>query len=830
MAGRVWLLACLAAASSPAALAQIPGVPPPPDPNGFRRQSFQPQAQQIELPIPTMLWGRSIGNAPARLVGDALQGVDPLRLADLLKSAMKEEPVARLRSLGSGYVSPETIASSGVRIAYDPNSLSLELTVDPSLLRDVDLFLHQSEDYGNYAQIEPSRYALGVDGGLTVAQRLNGGDRNTDVRLHLDGFANLGGIDGVYADFAGWANFDPRNGERAINRERLTLFKDDRERAIRYSAVDVRPEALPLMGASSFLGVGIERRYGDIRPNEIVRPLGQSSILLERPATVEIEVNGALLRRFEAPAGRINLNDIPFVNLGNDVRIYVEDEFGRREVDAFSFSARENLLAPGVSEFGLAGGALQRDSIGGSEWATDDYGAMAYYRQGVTPGLTLGAGATASDHGYVGVAGNVVAALPYGGGQLDAAWSRADDPRGGAASGFSLAASYDAEFDGLGYDKDQLTLRAEYRSKDFSLLGEGGGRDERLSASAAYRMRFQEGPSVNLGAGYDRFGDLQNVSLRAGASHSFGALTASAAVEHVFRDEGRSDDTRILLSASMPLGDDARLRASYASARDRAALEYDKRHYDRVGDYGYNLRVERDEDSVGFYGRADYIGNRFSVGAALNQTAESVDAVFDRDSPLVGALRLNSGVGIADGRVGVGRRVGRGFLLIDPHPTLRDSVVSIGDRADGRAPLVRTDGLGPIVAPISGDYRFSQVSLNVDEAPIGYDVGSGVYALQSGARVGAVATVGGDAFYSARGVLQDAAGQPVALQYGRLVPQDGRAAQDLFTNAAGVFFASGLAPGVYDLEIAGLRSRIEIAVPAEGALIELGAVSLGEGG
>lgn len=825
MGRRLLIAVYLATSSASSALAQIPGVPPPPTGARPPPQDFQPQVSIVELPLPTMLKGAPVGDIPVRLSGDALLGVHPGRLVAALEEVLQEELLAQLRALGSDYATPETLASAGLRASYDPNALTLDLDVEAANFRDIEVFLSRRADYQSYELLEPSRFALGVDGSLLLSQRFNrGGD--AQARLQVDGFANLGGIDGVYVDFAGGANLNRQEGEELLRRDRLTLFKDDRQRAIRYSALDVRPDPLPLLATPDFLGLGVERRYSEIRPEDIVRSTGQHSIVLDRPATVEVEVNGAVIRRFQSPAGRINLNDIPFVDLGNQVRIYVEDEFGRREVDAFSFSSRESLLATGVSEFGVAGGALQNGFSDGLEWDTEDYGAVGYYRRGMTQNLTIGAGAAVGEKGFAAITGGLVASLPYGGvGQLDAAWSRSDDPNGGGRSGLAVAASYDVDFDGLLHGRDQLSLRADYRSEDFTTLGGHGGGVESFSASGAYRFGLDDRSSMNLGASYARIDDRNDVSLRAGLARSFGALAVSASAEHLLR-EGRKDETRFLISASMPLGDDRRVRGSYSSARERVAVEYDKTHQNRVGQYGYALRAERDEDSAALYGRADYIGNRFEASATLDHVAESVDALLNDDSPLVGALRLSSGIAVADGRIGVGRNVGNGFLLVDTHPSLRESRLSIGDDF-GLPPLVRKDGWGPMVAPMSGDYRFSQVSLNIEEAPIGYDVGSGVYAMQGGARVGAATMVGDDAFYSARGVLVTSQGEPLKLQYGRLSPASGEGPSiDIFTNSTGVFFASGLAPGSYLLEIAGERSQLEIAAPSSGALIELGQVTL----
>ena len=824
MRRRFWIAACLTPAFASPLFAQAPeedraAETPHATPSG----DVQPNALAAELLLPVTLRGVGVGDVPTRLTGDRLLGVDPSRLAQVLARALSDASLAPLKGLGSGYASPEALASAGFRLSYDAGALSINVDVETSSFRNIDIFLSQRGDYADYDLIEPANFALGLDGSLLLGRRFNrGGD--TDASLHLNGFVNLGGEDGAYADFAGRVNLARESGEEAFVRERLTLFKDDRERALRYSAIDVRPDPLPLLGSPNFLGVGVERRYSDIRPDRIIRSLGQRSITLDRPATIEVEVNGVVIRRFRAATGTVSLHDIPFTDIGNEVRIYVDDELGRREVDYFTFSSRENLLAKGVSELGLAGGALQRGFSTGVDWDTDRFGAIGYYRQGVTPELTLGAGAAMGEDGFASISGNLVVASPYGVGQLDAAWSTVEDADGGKHSGVAAAAIYDVDFEGLRYGRDQINLRVDYRSDKFSTLSRSdffSDDGERLSASGSYRMRWDNRTSLNLGAGYSRLRDQDEVSLRAGVSHRFGALSASASIEHRLRDE-RSDETRFLLSASMPLGDDQRLSGSYASDRERLTLDYAKRHQNRVGQYGYRLRTTSSEDSLNLYGNAEYIGNRFVAAASLDHVAEDAQALFNDDSPLVGTLRLSSGLAVADGRIGVGRRVGRGFILVDPHPSLEDATFSIGETVN-RPPLVRSDGLGPLVVPISGDYRFSRVALNVDEAPLGYDFGSGVYAAQGGARVGAVAVVGSDAFYSARGVLHDSDGQAISLQYGRLVPlQNDGVAVDLFTNSVGIFFASGLSPGAYHLEIGELRQLIEIAPPAEGAMIELG--------
>lgn len=819
--GAVVFVFAAAFAADRAAFAQDSAFqPPPPASPQEAEEEFRPDSHLAEIPLPLMLLGAALGEVRANLRGSDLTGVDAQDLADALSSSLQPELLNRIRNLGPGYAAPEALAEAGLRVAYDPGTLTLEANAEAAAFQDFDLFLSRRTEASRSDLIAPARFAAGVDGSLYLAQDLNrGGD--PAIGLSLDGFANLGGPDGVYLDFSGYADLSPEAADERLNRGRLTLFKDDREQAIRYSAGDVRLDGPSLAGSPDLLGLSIERRYSEIDSGRMVRALGRRSILLERPSTVEVFVNGAPVARFQAQPGRVNLNDIPFVDLGNDVTIYVEDEFGRREIDSFSFSSGDDLLAPGVSEFGLAGGALQPTLGEGLGWLTEDWGGQGYYRRGVTPGLTLGAAAAASDDGFASASLHAVAALPYGIGSLDVAASTA--PQG---EGFAASASYDVEFKGAIRERDQAGVRLDYRSEDFASFGGGGGGQENLSASASYHLSLSERAGASFGVGYARSDGDEEIRLRAGLSHSFRSLSASAFVEHTMRD-GRSDETRFLLAASMPLGPDRSASASYNSQRETTRLEYRKRHRNYVGEYGYDLRMEHGDDSVGLYGRADYVGNRFEASANVDHVAQDVDSLFHGDSPLVGSLRLSSGVAFADGRAGIGRRVGGGFFLVKPHETLEGARLSVGYASDQKA-LVTTDGLGPIVAPASANYGLSELALNLEDGPIGYDFGSGLYAAELGARGGAFVLVGDDAFYSMRGVLLDSAGEPIASRLGRLVPLQGeRPPLNVFTNQAGVFFVSGLEPGAYDLEIDGVLTRLSLRAPAEGAFVELGNVISG---
>src|SRR3546814_12741749 len=67
------------------------------------------------------------------------------------------------------------------------------------------------------------------------------------------------------------------------------------------------------------------------QPYQSVRPTGRQSFFLRRPSTVEVMVNGQLMRRVRLDPGPYDLSDFPTGYGANDVRLNIVDDTGKAE-------------------------------------------------------------------------------------------------------------------------------------------------------------------------------------------------------------------------------------------------------------------------------------------------------------------------------------------------------------------------------------------------------------------------------------------------------------------------------------------------------------------
>ena len=794
--------------------AQITGTPPPTPVEAATARTVDepPTIREFEIVLPLRVEGRVAGSVPVRSSTDALLAIDAGRLADALEDEASLAVLTGLRALEPGLVPVAVLDGTALTVAFDPQALAIEVTLPATSRATRVLDLSANSRYGGYALTDPAQLAIGIDGDLVLGRALEGQGRDA-ATLFLGGFANIGGYDGVYLDAAGSLDLVADDEEPALRRNRLTLFKDDPARAIRYSAIDIRPDQPPLSGFPVFLGLSAERRFDEIDPDRTTRALGRRILLLERPGVVEILVNDTVVKRFAAEAGRLDLRDIPFADTGNRVAVVVEDALGRREVDAFAFSSDEDMLAPGLSEFGIAAGFLQPDIADEIGWQTREPGFSAYYRRGIDPALTLGGFVTAQED-FAGAGTNLVAAIPYGILQVDAALALSRDTASPAAQ-----AIYSADLDTLVAPGHRFDLRLAFAAEGFATLGNTDTpiRHDRFAIDAAYRLPLGKRTSATFAGSLVRE-RRREARLGLSLSHRFDRVVASLLMQRSFRGGGE-DDTSLFASLSFPFREDYRFRATHATTGNRSTVEAERRGTGRVGDHRYLVRAERDEEGLSLSGDASYTGNRFLLsGALLRSDIDDTRATY-------GTLRFGSGVAFADGRLGIGRRVAGGFVLVAPHATLSDASLTVANSRQ-RAPLASSDSLGPAVVPSQRRYGVAEYAVGLENAPLGYDLGEGSYAMRSGALSGFSVVVGSDAYRSVRGIATDAGGNPLALETGRVVRFDGEGdPMDIFTNRTGRFAVTGLAPGRHILQLGRAQAVFEVT-NGETAFTDLGPLTL----
>jgi outer membrane usher protein len=125
------------------------------------------------------------------------------------------------------------------------------------------------------------------------------------------------------------------------------------------------------------------------------------------------------------------------------------------------------------------------------------------------------------------------------------------------------------------------------------------------------------------------------------------------------------------------------------------------------------------------------------------------------------------------------------------------------------------------------------VTYDVEDPPLGYDIGPGTYRVRPAYRSGYAIQVGADAYVSAVGTLFGLDNKPVSLVSGTVVSLDKPQEQPMpfFTNSIGRFAVPNLRPGgQYRVDLTAGRGRFFIAVPQKSeGLLQLYQIKVDQG-
>ncbi len=774
--------------------------------------------QTFDIALEVSMEGRRFVAVETKSSMTTLFEVRPSQLAESMQEALKPELFEQILALGDEFTPVGKIENLGLILSFDPGTLSIKAELAPELRStDVHSFL-RDERFKNYAKVAPTDYALGVTSAFIGRSGTNIDDFEDtffDPTFLFDGFANAGGRNGLNADFSFDVRPTAENQSDVFIRNSATAFYDFEEEAIRASLGDVRPRVSGLSSTPDFVGVALERRFLDIQPMRSVEARGQRRLFLERESTVEIWVNGALISRFRAGPGEVDLRDIPFASSRNEVQVFVDDGTGRREVDRFDFASGFEMLQAGLLEFSFAGGAL-RDRLEDGLDFEGDVGGSGLLRYGLTNQLTLETFAQ-GDGTRLNFGGGAVFGTPIGLFDLDVsgAYDRDEDSVGAAAM-----LDFSTDFVGLFEERDEFNLSFEYRSDDFARFGEPLGEDDyNYGIDATYDTSFDDRSTASFGFHYQTDEEEIETELEGsvGLSRNIAGVTLSLLGSHDFEN----NESRAFATVSYSLGDRKTARAAYSSPNNTSRLELQRFSDQKVGDYGYGAALTKDDDGVGFLGTADTVGNRFAAEASVSIE----DGDTDRT---IGEVRFQSGIAITERGVAIGRDPARGFAIVQAHKSLDDAPVEIRT-SSSPVPRARSDIFGDAVIDIERGYTPQFIDVEVAEAPIGYNLGEGRYLLDPGARSGFVVEVGRDDYFSALGTITRY-GEAISLRTGKVVSLSDPdwTPRPLFTNRSGRFAVGDLKPGRYRISITGYAETLEFDFNEDSPpLVDIGIVDIG---
>jgi outer membrane usher protein len=462
----------------------------------------------------------------------SLRGSDVLvPVADLEAAGLRGFTGMRERIGGRVYVSLLSLTPE-VGFAVDEDEVALNLTVFAGRFGSTRVDLGSGRPAGMVLSRDSSAF-------------LNYSLSSTDFR-GISGFGEAGWTVGgslLYSSVS-------RSVDGAFVRGLTNFTVDDPSRMRRWTLGDGFAETGALGGGAFVGGLSLSRNF-DLDPYFVRFPRFGLSGAVTTPSTVDVYVNGILVRREALPPGQFDLENVPVSAGSGSTQLVVRDAFGNERQIASPYYFSTGVLATGLSDYSYNLGFV-RENLATESSRYRQLAFLGRHRIGVTNGLTLGARLEAS-RDLVSGGPTLTARLPFGEIDLALAGSR-DNAVSGAAGSFgftyigrpvsfgaavravtdhyshtSLPAARDRsvmELQGfLGTQVSRrVSLSAQYRSSN---LRDGGGRREAsLSASAQLTPRSHGYVSASR---LQAEGGKWTTGLSAGLSYSLGPFTTASA-------------------------------------------------------------------------------------------------------------------------------------------------------------------------------------------------------------------------------------------------------------------------------------------------------------
>jgi outer membrane usher protein FimD/PapC len=805
----------------------IPPTPPEPPPSGTTLAPASlpvqplapsgPRTQRVSrITMHPVLDGNRLALVNAELTVSELRGIEADSLERALGGKLAAAPRAELRREAGQFLPLARLQELGITATYDPANLTITLALAPEAVGPQTFTFTGDVDLGAATRVRPAGLALGVTGNLVGSHDFSDPDGDTRLLYDFAGFVNIGGREtGAYLLFGGLVDLADK-AQRRFERDRLVAFKDFEGPALRLAAGDLVAGLPVIAGEADVAGIALERRYDALQPLRNIRPTGRRQFVLERPARIEIYANGALVQALEVNAGPVDLNRIPALSLSTNIAIIVEDATGRREIDSFTLANDIELLGAGISEFNVTAGMMRKPSAGGFAYSATPL-LTGQFARGFSDVVTAGGHfAVMEDYQNLGVTFATLAP----GGALFLGGSASHDVASGDL-GYALSLAYRGDPLRLSDLDSQLNVRFDYRSADYRRLSQSLAPDPvKIDMALDYRLSLTERLALSLGGNYleTHAPGPSSLAVFGGVQVSLGRVLASATARYT--DIGGRTDRGVLATLTIPLGRNHFSTASYDSVTRQARLEARRVRDITVPEFDYGMIAEHAPLFDRLTGQARFANSRFNLDLEMVGTRAAAGSGL-RDQNVVN-FRLQSGLAFADGELGIGRNPGRGFVMVDRHPSLKDARVEVETSGVGRR-AGQSNALGPAVVSQLSGYRPDNVRVSVLGAPPGYDIGPGEYLSEPGALSGVKLTIGSDAYRSALVTFVLPGGAPVKLADGVVRNLGTGETSGVFTNAAGRAVLSKLAEGRYRVELVGGDLVYEFTVDKSApAIIRMG--------
>jgi outer membrane usher protein len=649
------------------------------------------------------------------------------------------------------------------------------------------------------------RVALDARGVSRPENLLTGGHTSAFANYAVQGndqrqlslFAELGAGAGSWLATTGIS----RTALGQVVRGLSAVTREEPDARRRWTAGDAVASAGPLGGTLVLGGISVERDF-NLDPWFVRQPMPRTSAVALTPSTLEVYVNGRLVRRDTVAPGTIELANLPVEAGAGSVRTVLRDAFGRTQEVASTYYFSGGLLSPGVSEYGFHAG-VRRDALGAESFGYGDAVALGRWRQGITDAFTAGARLEAG-RGLLSGGPVLTVALPVGELELAAAASAGEGEAGAAGSaGWSRVSR-----------RGSLGLRATATSAAYANASLAPAQDRATLQLAGYgSLAAADRATLGLEGAASRMRDGgEAVSLALRGTIGFGRGVSLLATAGWAREtSGASGPIAMLLFTHS-------LRAA-----GTASVTAD-RGVDGRGQGGVGLQRPLPAGS-GFGYRLDgRTGDTGTLSSAVLQAQGEygrVEAAYERSGGRdAGWATASGGVVWMDGGVYLTRAVQDGYALVQV-PGVEGVRVQLNGSEVGR-----TNGRGHLLVPGLLPYNANRVAIRSADVPIDYALDEVERLVAPPRRIGARVRFDVQKIQTITGTLSvlEPRGE-VTPAYGELWLQGVREPSPLASD--GRFYLSSISAGRHEAEVeyAGGRCTFVLVVPEPaGPVTDVGSV------
>jgi outer membrane usher protein len=828
----------------------------------------------ISLMVPLKIGAQTATEINIKVTGNQHAWLPKERLIDVLRSQLTPASLVKLQALkdAGGFVSVPDVCAAGFNVIFDPGLLEMRFTPDADQRAVGDISFARAHPIGpdTTATAKPAIMSgfiniIGSAGHVwTDVNRQSGqGGTRFDIAavarlwdVVIENEMTVQSLADQTRDLYGRPVY--RFQQAGLTRSRTRATYDIPGEQIRLQAGDTEATAAGFQNSSNVLGISIEKTPRKLAPNQNIRPSGRSSFRIDRPAEIDVIINGVVAQHLRLQPGNYNISDLPLNGGGNDIELVITDDTGERRSLKYTTFFDDKLLAAGKNEWTLTGGtpAYLKDTQ--VSYLTEQWYATGFYRQGLSDAITGEANIQADNHTVMGGFGALLQ-TKAGSFAVQASASYHDVRRTDVAG----SVNWDlVNFKGLTGSPESIRLGAEYRGANFMTAGELTMAAQttaynpvtsqvinpyRLRFSGTYNLQLSDKITAAFSARYQiaqsrdtlllpQLADYQAFGNRYGADLTLSApLSATTSMSWTggYSNEANKwsgttpnavqGEFRTMLRLFVRPEQRATISASYDTLNRSASVSASKGSGSGVDRWDTSVSAQHDglNDRGGASGAVNFTGNRFET--SVSQSAAVDGAGMNGSGLRASDQRTNARIGtalvFADGKVGVSAPVrGNGFAIVTPHESLTGKEVILGSPDVLRG---RSDWLGPAVVNDLPAYVPVAVPVDVSNLPVGYNLGAGAFDVVAPYKAGYSIKVGSAYSVSAYGTLLLTDGTPVTLQVGSASPEkDTQKIVPIFTNSAGRFGAEGLAPGRWIIEMATdagpIRYRVDVPDGSQG--------------